>query len=139
MIQMGKRRKSRELALQQLFQEELNPNSGEIFNLTEERELGDEVKDFYKELVQGVTSKKSHIDKLIEEHSNNWRVSRMAKVDLNILRMATYELLYSSEVPPNVALNEAIEISKKFGSEDSPSFVNGILDNILKKGQAPSS
>lgn len=135
---MGKRRKSRELALQQLFQEEMNPNSGEVFKLSEEKEIGDEVKDFYKELVNGVTSKKVDIDKLIEEHSNNWRVSRMAKVDLNILRMATYELLYTSEVPPNVALNEAIEISKKFGSEDSPSFVNGILDNILKKGQIPT-
>ncbi|OGQ33815.1 MAG: transcription antitermination factor NusB [Deltaproteobacteria bacterium RIFCSPHIGHO2_12_FULL_43_9] len=133
---MGKRRKSRELALQQLFKEDLNPNSGDVFNLAEEHEISDEVKDFYKELVQGVTSKKLDIDRLIEEHSNNWRVSRMAKVDLNIIRMATYELLYSSEVPPNVALNEAIEISKKFGSEDSPSFVNGILDNILKKGQA---
>lgn len=135
---MGKRRKSRELALQRLFQEDLNPNSADLFSLTEEHEVGDEIKDFYKELVHGVTSRKPDIDKLIEDHSNNWRVSRMAKVDLNILRMATYELLYSNEVPPNVALNEAIEISKKFGSEDSPSFVNGVLDNILKKGQIPS-
>lgn len=129
---MGKRRKSRELALQHLFQEEMNPNSIEVVTITESLEVGDEVKGFYRQLVKGVISKKIDIDKLIEQHSNNWRVSRMAKVDLNILRMATYELIYCSEVPPSVALNEAIEISKKFGSEDSPSFVNGILDNILK-------
>jgi transcription antitermination protein NusB len=135
---MGKRRKSRELALQQLFQSDLNPKSLDVMNLSEDTDSNQEVKDFYNELVSGVTSKKTAIDQLIETHSNNWKVSRMAKVDLNILRMATYELLYSSEVPPNVALNEAIEISKKFGSEDSPSFVNGILDNILKKGNISS-
>lgn len=131
---MGKRRQSRELALQQLFQSDMNPKSDDVLKLSGDSDPGDEVRDFYKELVQGVTTKKGDIDHLIETHSNNWKVSRMAKVDLNILRMATYELMFSTGVPPNVALNEAIEISKKFGSEDSPSFINGILDNILKRG-----
>ena len=136
---MGRRRKSRELALQRLFQEELNPRLLHDENgIIEESNLSSDIRLFYAELVRGVRQKKENIDEMIEKHSNNWRVSRMAKVDLNILRVATYELLYCDEIPPSVTLNEAIEISKKFGSEDSPSFVNGVLDNILKNQQTVS-
>src|SRR3990167_1167072 len=136
---MGRRRKSRELALQRLFKEELNPRLLHDENgIIEESNLSSDIRLFYAELVRGVRQKKENIDEMIEKHSNNWRVSRMAKVDLNILRVATYELLYCDEIPPSVTLNEAIEISKKFGSEDSPSFVNGVLDNILKNQQTVS-
>ncbi|HWI39858.1 MAG TPA: transcription antitermination factor NusB, partial [Verrucomicrobiae bacterium] len=72
------------------------------------------------------------LDRLIEEKSRNWSVSRMARVDLNILRVATYELLHRPDVPRNVTLNEAVEIAKTFGAEESPAFVNGILDELAK-------
>ncbi|MFC2075018.1 transcription antitermination factor NusB [Bdellovibrionota bacterium] len=136
---MGKRRKSRELAVQHLFQDEINPN-GSKMHLKDllDSAIPEDVTDFYQELVSGVHQRIDDIDTEIEKHSNNWRISRMAKVDLNILRVATFELFYCNEIPASVTLNEAIEISKKFGSEDSPSFVNGVLDNILKHQKIPA-
>jgi transcription antitermination protein NusB len=70
------------------------------------------------------------LDKIIKEQSINWSITRMTRVDLNILRIATFELLFRSDIPKNVTMNEAIEVAKKFGTEESSSFINGILDEI---------
>jgi N utilization substance protein B len=86
--------------------------------------------EFVERLVLGVRDHRQEIDRLIERYSKNWRLNRMTIVDRNILRMASYELLYCEEIPPKVTLNEAIDLGKRFGSEDSGSFINGILDRI---------
>jgi transcription antitermination protein NusB len=85
---------------------------------------------FASELVNGVVAHFAEIDARISEKSKHWSMSRMARVDLNILRLAVFELLYRPDIPKNVTMNEAIEVAKKFGSDDSASFVNGILDEI---------
>ncbi len=86
--------------------------------------------EFAEDLVQGVIENRELIDQKIHEKSKNWSIPRMARVDLNILRMATYELLIRNDIPRNVSINEAIEVAKKFGTEESPAFINGILDEI---------
>jgi N utilization substance protein B len=84
------------------------------------------------ELVRGVWSKQAELDELIRSFSQNWRLERMGKVELSLLRMAAYELLFSADVPPKVIINEAIELSRQFGDEHSHGFVNGILDAAIK-------
>lgn len=86
--------------------------------------------DFAEEIIRGVKEHRVEIDRLISEKSKHWAISRMAKVDLSILRMAVFELLFRVDIPRNVTINEAIEVAKKFGSEDSPAFINGILDEV---------
>ena len=81
-------------------------------------------------LIKGVLDNKSRIDKLIEQFSSNWKISRMGCVDRNILRIAVFEMLRCQDIPAKVSINEAIEIGKKFGTEDSGAFINGILDSI---------
>lgn len=88
------------------------------------------VKTFADALVLGVVEKLREIDAIIEKHSRNWALDRMSRVDLSLLRMSTYELLYQPDVPASVIMNEAIEIGKRYGTVDTPSFINGILDNI---------
>jgi len=90
------------------------------------------VVDFFSLLVEGVITNKSSIDFLIKKHVKNWAISRMAVIDRNILRMGCFELLFLEDIPPKVAINEAIELAKRFGDIDSPRFVNGILDKIYK-------
>lgn len=85
---------------------------------------------FASELVSGVVTHIAEIDSRIAEKSKHWSMARMARVDLNILRLAVFELLYRPDIPKNVTMNEAIEVAKKFGADDSASFVNGILDEI---------
>ena len=87
---------------------------------------------FAWELVLGVWSKQEELDKLIARYSQNWRIERMGKVELALLRLAAYELLFRDDVPPKVVINEAIELSRQFGDENSRSFVNGILDSAVK-------
>ncbi len=93
---------------------------------------------YYDELVNGVYKHYDRIDQAIALASSNWKLSRMSPVDRNIIRIAAYEMLYRNDIPPQVAINEAIEIGKKFGTEHSASFINGILDNVYKhfKGAA---
>ena len=88
------------------------------------------VRTFAEELAAGVVANRDEIDKLIAGTSKNWAITRMAKVDLNILRVAIYELVFRSDIPRNVTINEAIEVAKRFGTEDSPAFINGILDEV---------
>ena len=132
---LGKRRKSREFALQVLYQWEITGQEA-ARGLAQFREHlvpegnGDQ---FTECLVRGVLDHRQEIDGIIEGHSENWRLKRMPLVDRNILRIATFELLYCEEIPPKVTLNEAIELAKRFGSEESGSFINGILDRIMSK------
>lgn len=129
---MGVRREGRELALQLLYALEMNPvETGEALRLSRESSRGAEaVRAFAGELVAGVMANRDELDRKIVEKSKNWAISRMAKVDLNILRLAFYELLFREDIPRKVTINEAIEIAKKFGTEDSPAFINGMLDEM---------
>ena len=130
---MGVRREGRELALQLLYALELNPiEVQEMLRLSREnsRPSAEEVREFAEELVTGVVANRDAIDNIIVDKSKNWAISRMARVDLNILRLAVFELLFLSEIPRNVTINEAIEVAKKFGTEESASFINGMLDEI---------
>ena len=86
--------------------------------------------DFARRLVGGVLLHKADIDLLIESATDHWKLTRMPRVDLNILRLATYELLFCPDIPHNVSIDEAIEVSKRFGSEDSATFINGVLDHV---------
>ncbi len=91
---------------------------------------------FAEDLVSGVSEQLERIDRTIEEHSNNWALDRMARVDLALLRLATFELLCAKDVPANVVINEAIEIGKRFGTKETPAFINGILDQVARHVRA---
>ena len=91
-----------------------------------------EVIDYTKEVLTGIEREKDAIDKLIKDACDNWRLDRITYVDINILRLGIYEMLFSEDVPPKVAIDEAIEIAKKYGNEDSREFINGVLDRVLK-------
>ncbi len=129
---MGNRRKAREFALQVLYQIDLaGTDSEDAFDLFWRNfDTVDEAREFSHGLMNGVVSNIDEIDGLIEKFSENWSLGRMAMVDRNILRTAVYELLYMEDIPPNVTINEAIDIGKKFSSENSGAFINGILDRI---------
>jgi transcription antitermination protein NusB len=135
-MMIGERRRSREIALQVLFQSEFTPSlsADQAFHLYSEHfENSDEIREFALELIQGIWKSKSDLDVLISNHTSSWTVKRMTFVDKNILRIAAFELKYlGDKIPPKVAMNEAIEIGKRFGSKDSSSFINGVLDNIQK-------
>jgi N utilization substance protein B len=94
--------------------------------------VGGQVKEFAARIVEGVQYHRESIDRLIEKHSEHWRMERIDRVDKNILRMGVFELLYCDDIPIKVALNEAIDLGKKFGTEESGAFINGILDRISK-------
>ncbi|MFQ6079993.1 MAG: transcription antitermination factor NusB [Thermodesulfobacteriota bacterium] len=129
---VGVRRRAREIALQVLYQKELNCiKVEEGLNLFRNNfEVLKGAMDFSERLVKGVEQHREDLDRVIEHYSSNWKVDRMAHVDRTILRIATYELLYCDDIPPRVAINEAIDIGKKYGSEDSGAFINGILDKV---------
>lgn len=130
-----KRRRAREYALQLLFQ--LNLTGDELSEevLRDFWEGNDEeadVKDFTHSIVQGTCEHINALDKIINNAAEHWSLDRMAVVDRNILRAAAYELFYRPDIPPSVSINEAIEIAKKYSTEESASFINGILDKIKK-------
>jgi N utilization substance protein B len=135
---MGNRRKSRELAMQALFYMDMSQNdSNEILesfcnNFTPPKKM----LPFFLKLVKGVMQGKGEIDSILERFSDNWKLSRMSCVDRNTMRVAVYELLYCQDIPSKVSINEAIDVGKKFGTEESGAFINGILDSVhiaLKK------
>ena len=132
---MRKRTRSREMALQALYQLDLVQSkiSEALESTREERQAeaaGPEVKKYAEVLVRGVSDKITDLDQVIEQFAEHWKINRMACVDRNILRLSAYEIIYVDDVPPKVAMNEAIELAKKFGDSDSPKFVNGILDKV---------
>lgn len=104
---------------------------GDVEDIQHE-ELSPQSRRFAEDLVAGVSEQLERIDRMIEAHSSNWSLDRMARVDLALLRMATYELLCSPDVPANVVINEAIEIGKCFGTKETPAFINGILDQVAR-------
>ncbi|HAB0790110.1 TPA_asm: N utilization substance protein B [Listeria monocytogenes] len=122
-----KRREAREKALQALFQIELNEMSLDqaIKNIME-----DEQGDYMEKLVEGVMANKAEIDAIIEPNLDNWRMDRLSKVDLSLLRLSVYEIKYLDDVPNRVSLNESIEIAKIYSDEKSSKFINGVLANI---------
>ena len=142
---MRKRTRSREYTLQFLYQLELTKGKEEShehpiqefwqqLEVSHPRDvISDDVKDFATRLVALVTEKKDDIDRLIESCAEHWKMNRMAVVDRNILRLGTCEILYCEDIPTKVAINESIELAKKFGDLESSRFVNGILDQVAKK------
>jgi transcription antitermination protein NusB len=132
---LGKRRKSREFALQTLYQ--WNVTKRDVRQILDQLRAHfspeDEKDDFAEQIVLGVLEHCSDLDQVIEQCSEHWRLDRMSLIDRNILRIATFELLYCTETPYKVVLNEAIDLGKRFGSDDSGSFINGILDRVQKE------
>ncbi len=132
---MRQRRKAREIAVQVLYGLDLSQgNIEETIDLFWKNfEAPEQVKAFSSVLVEGTWNNRKQIDTLIGGCAENWSVDRMSKVDKSILRMAVYELLYCQDIPPKVAINEAIDIGKLFGSENSGAFINGVLDALYAK------
>jgi transcription antitermination protein NusB len=141
---MHSRRRGRELALKLLYGFDLLPRDVDItlqefWMLTR---YPDEVRMFAEQLVRGTLAHKQEIDEFIATNAINWRIERMAAVDRNILRYAVYELLYEPLIPPKVTINEALDVSKKYGTPKSSAFINGILDHvhhIIEQGNIPDS
>lgn len=129
---MGRRRQSREIALQVLYQVDLGGlEARQALELYREQfELPPEAAEFAELLVLGVDDHRGQIDARIQSASEHWRLQRMPPVDRNILRIAVFELNHCPNVPAKAAINEAIELAKKYGSEDSKAFVNGVLDKL---------
>lgn len=129
---MGHRRQAREIALKMLFQIDMGKlNCQEVIDyFLPEQKASEEVIEHARLLTKGVTKEILKIDRLITEYAHNWKIERIASVDRSLLRLATYELLKFPDIPKNVIINEAIEIAKKYSTEESSSFINGILDKI---------
>ncbi|HET6267706.1 MAG TPA: transcription antitermination factor NusB [Acidobacteriota bacterium] len=129
------RRKAREYALQILYALDLNPVELSPFLKTfwDLNPAKPEVMEYASALVKGTIKKKKEIDSLITEHSNRWKIERMPVTDRNILRLGIYEFFSDEKVPSKVVINEAIEIAKKYGTTDSATFINGVLDSIHQK------
>jgi N utilization substance protein B len=142
---MGMRRRARETALQVLYQLDAQPELGVdaslarfYGNFSEEATPGgaaalDEARAFADRLVHGVVEHLEEIDARIGHASRNWRLERMGRVDRNLLRLAVYEMCFCDDIPGKVAINEAIEIAKRFGAQETPAFVNGVLDRVLEE------
>ena len=139
---MGKRRKAREVALQFLYQldqhgaEDPAPHGDEFWA---RHPVDPDTQAFAHALVRGSKLQQPKIDQLLAQYAEHWDLDRMAVVDRNILRLAVHELLWQPDVPPKVAINEAIELAKKFGTADSSRFINGLLDRILKEHRPASA
>lgn len=135
---MRKRTRAREFALQILYQADIRHAELDdvLQSFWEEKKEKDEkepeIREYTETLARGVLEKLESIDKTIERYAENWELKRMAYVDRNILRLASYELLHLDEIPVKVAINEAVELAKRYGEPDSSKFVNGILDRIAK-------
>jgi transcription antitermination factor NusB len=130
---MGHRRKARELALQILFQYDLTKGECNTDEFLKDKEIEEDIKEFAVILKNKVIEHLSEIDAIIKKKTKGWTLKRMAVVDRNVLRFAICEMLYFPDIPPKVTINEAIEIARKYGSEESGQFVNGILDSIYKE------
>jgi N utilization substance protein B len=131
---MGRRRQARELAMQALYFLDARAGDPEealaLFhrNFTPPRKA----RVFMDQLVQGVATRRAAIDDIIEQYSENWKVFRMPRVDRNVIRMAVFEMFWQADIPSSVSINEAIDLGKKYGTDESGAFINGILDRIRK-------
>jgi transcription antitermination protein NusB len=131
---MPSRRKSRELALQMLFQWEVGQHlpAEVVAGFLEARQADPEIKEFARRLFEGTVADASRIDPLLRRHAVHWKLERMAAVDRNVLRLALYELLHYPETPPPVIINEALELARRFSTPEAVEFVNGVLDAVHK-------
>ena len=129
---MGTRRQARELAMQALFYMDMQNNASlqMLENFCGNFPPSKKARPFFLKLVNGVLEVKGELDALIEKFSKNWKITRMACVDRNVMRIAVYEMLYCEDIPPKVTINEAVDVGKKFGTEESGAFINGIMDSI---------
>jgi N utilization substance protein B len=133
---MGARSKARKRAVDLLF--EADARGVDAVTLLAERVGSPDVppiNDYTVELVEGVTARRAEIDTLIAEHAEGWSLPRMPAVDRAVLRLGTYELLWAADVPPAVAIDEAVELAKSLSTDDSPRFVNGVLAKLARLGQ----
>ena len=132
---MGHRRRARECALQMLFQLDLTGSSVEdVFEeFWKDQNAEDDVRDFAEQLVHGVLEHRTFLDGVVTASAEHWRIDRMAVVDRNVLRMGVYELVCERDTPAVVVIDEAIEVAKKFGSVESGSFINGVLDDVRRR------
>jgi len=132
---MGARRKARELALQMLYQHDKsgNPPDTNLSTFEELQKSKPNTREFATRVFKGTVENLAKIDGMIVAQADNWRIERMAVVDRNIIRMSIYEFLHENDTPRLVIIDEAIEIAKKFGTQKSSQFINGILDGILKR------
>jgi N utilization substance protein B len=132
---MGTRRKAREAALKILFEQEYNNIDFSVLveRLEDEDRNNPDFRSFLDLLLKTYATHHKAVDHKIEEHSEHWKLSRMPTIDRNILRLGITELVYLAEIPKSVTINEYLEIAKKFGTEDSSGFVNGLLDKFEKQ------
>jgi N utilization substance protein B len=138
------RRQARERALQALYQLELKGAATPAEALeqawaasAEEGPRDEESNTFALELVKGVQEQLKELDELIQKHSHNWKLDRMSRIDRNVLRLGVYELKFRDDIPSKVSLNEAVELGKKFGGEQSSAFINGLLDKLAQELKKP--
>jgi N utilization substance protein B len=130
-----KRRKAREYALQLLFQLDIRKEKPSVTlfkRFWADEDPDEEVRAFAEEIVKGTFKHIRTINSQVLASAKNWNLDRMAVIDRNVLRLATYEILYRIDIPPSVTINEAIELAKKYGTDESGAFVNGILDSIAR-------
>jgi len=140
-VKMGTRRKSRELALQMLFQSDMGKQSRDQVEKTfwaERKDLDEGVRGFAEDLFRVALDRSDEIDAIIEKHAQNWRMDRMAAVDRNILRAGVAEFLGFPATPRPVIINEALEIARRFSSPESVQFINGVLDSIARDLAPPA-
>jgi N utilization substance protein B len=137
---MTRRSRGREVALQLLFQRDLNPDMprAAVEEFARDRLLNkDDLVGFCLALYDGVVAHGADIDEKLAAAAENWRLPRMAAVDRNVLRLGAFELLFAAETPPKVVVDEAIELVRRYSAKDSPAFINGVLDRLLKS-RAPA-
>jgi len=127
-------------AVQFLFQRDFNPGDlqDDLDHFWKERKCGEKSRAFGDELIKGVEARKAELDEYLQRYTENWGLKRLGGVDRNVMRVALFEMLHRSDIPPVVSINEAVEIAKELSSEMSGRFVNGILDRIRKDLKRPS-
>lgn len=132
-----KRKKARELLMQMLFQMSIHDDYGkEIKNKFMDEFLSDsDQQDYFNRICDSILQNAEQIDKKIEQYSENWKIDRISKVELAVLRVAIGEILYADDIPNSVSVNEAVELAKKFGGNDSGKYVNGILGKMLRASE----
>ena len=139
---MRKRTVARECALKILYQVEMTrwpPEKTAAAFWEQEPDHPEDVREFAAAMVAGICANLAAVDEKVSEYATNWQLNRMAVIDRNVLRMGVYELKFADGIPPKVAINEAVELAKKYGDLESGKFVNGILDKIHKKEIAPET
>jgi N utilization substance protein B len=131
------RRKSREIAMKLLFEKTINKGEYEevVKNFKENTEidLNDVDFEYIETTIKGIENNIESVDKKIQDNLKKWKLNRLSKIDLSILRLSTYEILFIDEIPDKVAVNEGIELAKKYSDNNSPAFINGVLANMIKQ------